>query len=82
MRSAIVKPEGKMMVVTASRMLGTENWMYWRKARDCQRPIFLMNQSGLPAAASAEAPAKQREWEEYRDASRPMLVATALIAMR
>jgi hypothetical protein len=43
MRSAIVKQEGEMMVVTASRMLGTENWMYWRKASDCQRPIFSMN---------------------------------------
>ena len=64
MRSAMVKQEGEMIVVTASRMQGTENWMYWRKARDCQRPIFLMNQSGLPADASAEAPAMRREWEE------------------
>ena len=71
-----------MMVVTASRMLDTENWMYCRNARDCQRPIFFMNQSGLLATARTEAPAMRREWEEYRDTSSLMLFATALIAPR
>jgi len=63
-RSAIVKQVGEIIAVTAARMLVTENWMYCRKARDFHLPIFLINQSGLPAAARAEAPAMRREWEE------------------
>ncbi len=63
-RSAIVKQVGEMIAVTAVHMLVTENWMYCRKERDFHLPIFLINQSGWPAAARAEAPAICREWEE------------------
>jgi hypothetical protein len=59
--SATVKQVGDKSTLNAARILDVANCMYCRNAKDFQRPIFFMNQSGIPAAASAEAPPMRRE---------------------